>query len=438
MIASNALARPTVEPAEVPSVWRATLGRAADLIGIALLVVLPWRIVFARGTSFDVFGLAIGAAGITAAWARRERLRVSFDAVIWTYAGLTALSTVVHHYQLVEGLPIAPWRPAILTLLLVFFFYGAASLLTTPQRVGAVFAGLFVASSILAVQVFFDHAQWGLTSRPLEYPSAAQWTGYADIALLFTIVLPFPIASLMTTLSPAVSAAAALLTAAFFLNIGFLFARAAYVASAASYAVLAALELITLKGFRLLVLGVLGIALAVAAVPNPRQSFEAVWSGKSFGEDYPTLYSSLFLSRIEIWRMASRVVREHPWLGVGPGNYTAVMRPRLTYNQPDTWSTHAHHMLLHTAAESGVPSAIAFLLIWYYALRWAFAACARDHIGMLAFGVVGALFAFFVRGLIDHFLIGFVTSDRVNFLLWTLFAAAVATAQMREKMPAPS
>jgi len=419
-------------------VWRVWLNRAADLVGFALLIFLLRQIFFARGPSFDGIASAVGVAGLAAAWAKRELPRVTWHRLLAAYVALTVLSTVVHRLQIWPALfgstPVAPWRPAIHTLILVLFFYGVASLLATSWRIQILLAVMVVAASVLAVPVLYDHAVFGLATRPLEYPSANQWTGYADLALVFALVFPLPLAAAVASRSRGFLAASALLALAFAFDVALLFSRVAYITVAVTYVVLSVVEWTRLKGARLAAVALLAVAIAAAVAAPRARAVQEIWSGRSFG----VYEQSKYTSRIIIWSRVSELVRDYPWLGVGPGNYHHVMQEKyMKYFDPYVYADHAHNMFLHIAAESGIPAAVAFLLIWYHVLKRLVAACARDSIGVLALAVLGALAAFFFRCLSDHFMSRFLTADRVSLLLWTFFAAAVAIARMRDDLAPP-
>ena len=75
--------------------------------------------------------------------------------------------------------------------------------------------------------------------------------------------------------------------------------------------------------------------------------------------------------RLEMWQTGLRMVKEHPWVGIGPDNipwvYTKYLPPGATpqYGYHD----HLHDNLLQMAAERGLPCLIAWL--WFMlALGW--------------------------------------------------------------------
>jgi len=75
--------------------------------------------------------------------------------------------------------------------------------------------------------------------------------------------------------------------------------------------------------------------------------------------------------RLEMWHTGLRMVREHPWVGVGPGNIPLVY---MKYLPPGTtpifgYHDHLHDNVLQIAAERGLPCLVAWL--WFMlALGW--------------------------------------------------------------------
>ena len=73
--------------------------------------------------------------------------------------------------------------------------------------------------------------------------------------------------------------------------------------------------------------------------------------------------------RLELWRSTVAMIRDHPMLGVGPGQFSAAYRTR--YILPAAWSepnlTHPHNILLDLWTRLGVAGLVAFV-----AMQWAF------------------------------------------------------------------
>ena len=145
-------------------------------------------------------------------------------------------------------------------------------------------------------------------------------------------------------------------------------------------------------------------------------------------------------SRFAIWTRAPMLIRDHPWLGVGPGNYTDAARripiPNSVLDPYEgaNYSAHGHNMILHVAAESGIPGVAAFLLIWWRILKRLSGLWSRSASGLLALALSAALFSFFVPSLSDYFMRdGMRHLERTGLLLWTLLGAAVAVARLSER-----
>ena len=72
-------------------------------------------------------------------------------------------------------------------------------------------------------------------------------------------------------------------------------------------------------------------------------------------------------SRFLIWKDTWRLITDHPWTGVGLGDYGSVFRIYQSH-LPDTLrASHAHNDYLQLAAELGLPMAIGLVvLVWGY------------------------------------------------------------------------
>ncbi len=69
--------------------------------------------------------------------------------------------------------------------------------------------------------------------------------------------------------------------------------------------------------------------------------------------------------RIFIWKNSWKIVQEHPWFGVGQGNFRDAYAGHLRSDIPEKRKlTHAHNDLLNIAAISGLPGAIIFAAMW--------------------------------------------------------------------------
>ncbi len=78
--------------------------------------------------------------------------------------------------------------------------------------------------------------------------------------------------------------------------------------------------------------------------------------------------------RLRIWEDTLRMVRDHPFTGVGLGNYYLAFRVYQSHLPEDRFTDHAHNDYLQLAAELGVPMAVLISVFawgfwWWRALR---------------------------------------------------------------------
>jgi O-antigen ligase len=109
------------------------------------------------------------------------------------------------------------------------------------------------------------------------------------------------------------------------------------------------------------------------------------------------------LERMAHWQSATSMWSEHPWLGVGIGNYEPVYD---RYALP-LWPLalgHAHNYYLNIAAEAGILGLGAYLLLWGAALTRAWQATRRatGWYWGVALGVLGILVHLTVHNFFDN------------------------------------
>jgi O-antigen ligase len=137
----------------------------------------------------------------------------------------------------------------------------------------------------------------------------------------------------------------------------------------------------------------------------------------------PTADNFAVVERMAHWQVGWYIVRDYPFLGVGPGNYPAVYDQ---YYIPP-WREplgHAHNYYLNMAAEAGVPGMLALLLMLGMAFRGlkrriqatSPEALARGALVLepayspafaraLALGLLGSLAVFCIHNLFDNLLV---------------------------------
>ncbi len=109
------------------------------------------------------------------------------------------------------------------------------------------------------------------------------------------------------------------------------------------------------------------------------------------------------VERMAHWQAALAMWTDHPWLGVGIGNYEVAYGE---YALP-LWSDplgHAHNYYLNIAAESGVLGLAAYLLLWgtALALAWRATASSAGWTWGVALGILGVLVHLAVHNLFDN------------------------------------
>jgi len=109
------------------------------------------------------------------------------------------------------------------------------------------------------------------------------------------------------------------------------------------------------------------------------------------------------LERMAHWQSALAMWADHPWLGVGIGNYEPVY-PRYALPMWPLPLGHAHNYYLNIGAEAGVVGLAAYLLLWGLALVGAWRATRRTWGWQwgVALGVLGVLVHLSVHNLFDN------------------------------------
>lgn len=140
-------------------------------------------------------------------------------------------------------------------------------------------------------------------------------------------------------------------------------------------------------------------------------------------------------SRIAIWGATLSMIKAEPILGVGPGNF----QPNyITYRQNRTGKnlSHAHNDLLNVAAESGLPCAIMFGLMWLLFLLYLYKGYRRCPEGFqrgLLLGTFLASVVFFVMAQFE----AFFADEEVRLLImfiWGIGLAVLGNMKASERL----
>ncbi len=141
------------------------------------------------------------------------------------------------------------------------------------------------------------------------------------------------------------------------------------------------------------------------------------------------------IERIAHWQAALGMWADHPWLGVGIGNF-ATAYP--AYNLPRWYEPlgHAHNVYLNFGAEAGLLGFVAYLALWIACLWQAVRAAAVSNrfVAAVGAGVLGALTHATIHNLFDNL---WVQHIYLNLALF-LGLLAVLTASSRQRSQSKS
>lgn len=139
--------------------------------------------------------------------------------------------------------------------------------------------------------------------------------------------------------------------------------------------------------------------------------------------------------RTFIWSSTFPMIKNHPILGIGPGNYKLqVEKTRKTLSEKYkellffyevTQRGHSHNDILHIAAIAGIPAALVFIALCGFILRAIFSLNHYRDYAILFYGLVG----FFFAGSLQCYF----QDDEVVILFWLLLGF-LNRLYMQEKM----
>lgn len=424
---------------EAFELWRRGAARVADIIGIVLLGALGWQVMFAYGDSFETSSLWVGVIGVAACWLTPHSIRnLPWAATGW--AAIALVSSAAHRWSTAPHPPNAGWTelftPAFHLVVMVTFVYGTAHLLRTRERLSWFTVALAGSICVLAIQLLFDRTRTNFIynrAGSTDLPSIAQWAGMHQAGLVLTVGLPMVLAisqverSIWRVLSGLLLGGGLGLAA--FLD----GSRSALVTMAVTAVamVLAPMFAGRASGRLQRIVSVCLMAMAVLLVAvifiRTATSMVTVTASNS--------------GRTQIWTAAGWMFLEHPWLGVGPGNYTAMMldggyaqRFLPWFPQSGGGVEQAHNLPLQVAAETGVIGLACVLAFFGWMLRACWRVWRQAVVPIVACALLFAIAAFFIRNLTDNFLDLGITSDRMRVFAWLLFAAALALERLPRAM----
>jgi O-antigen ligase len=415
-----------------PSVLRESLSVILDAAGALLLVWLGVKLMFGDIQTFEPMALFTGAVG-TIACLLAPNVRKTLPVALIAYVAIALLSSAAHQWPAVRSAPDAGWfelfQPAAHLVTMLVFVFGASFLLRLPWRLSLCVLFLVGSAMVLGVQVLFDRVSANffiIRAGSVSIPSVAQWSGLHQVGLIFVLTFPMVFAATLVRVRSVAFAGSAVLAVALLAVAFFNQSRSGLIVM-----VLTAIAMVALKFWRRVssvrvrvALGIVGVCLAAGFVVFIALRTAALRpSASRTGERGP------------IWQAAANVFLDHPWFGVGPGNYTRAMveggyaaRYIPGYPEVATGLEQAHNVFLQVAAETGVFGLIAFTAFVFWMIRACWRAWKDSGHPLIAGGILFALLAFVLRSLADNFLDLGITADRIRVLVWILFGAALATS----------
>jgi len=275
-----------------------------------------------------------------------------------------------------------------------------AILVTTLLTTAAVLAGYGVAQA-LGYGVTPSYS--GSARVSSVYFNANHYAGFLDLVV--------PLAAALATMGSTrrLRWAAGALTVLGLVNVVLTQSRGSWVAVTASLAILAVVT--SWRGLRgprpwSFVRGWLAIIVLVSAGTLGAMRFVPDWTARTVARFDRLVYdlrNPLEFERVAIVLAGRPIVAEHPWWGVGPGQFSyaiTLYRPSVVEDANDGMLhqlvNYAHDDYLQVATESGLLALAAFLTFWLTAV---FAPSPRAP--PLAWGLRLGVVALLVHGLVD-------------------------------------
>lgn len=114
--------------------------------------------------------------------------------------------------------------------------------------------------------------------------------------------------------------------------------------------------------------------------------------------------------RVVTWRTGLRMIRAHPWFGLGPEEvrleFNDYLPPDVPRPLPTGWYGHLHNIYLQYAAERGVPTML--VLMWMIGkIVWDFARALRSRLAQtearfVLHGAIAAILAILAEGFLEY------------------------------------
>ncbi len=137
-------------------------------------------------------------------------------------------------------------------------------------------------------------------------------------------------------------------------------------------------------------------------------------------------------SRLELWDRAFLMLRDYPFTGVGPGQFSAALHAHYTTTQvvAGVWVAHSHNLILQIVVEHGIPVAIAWFVLLLSVVVHLFQVVRRGdrEARTIAIGCMGGLAALHLYGIGDAISLG----AKPAILLWAMLGFAEAQYRLHQ------
>jgi len=374
----------------------------------------PWLYIALFAASFAVLAWA-GGLGV--------RARTRFDVLRPALAVVTVAFLLSAAFSQVPSLS---WPALACFVGVVGFALAAAQVVEDEATATATSLVVAAAALCLAVRVIAWRLDEGLAVPAFHVRNNA-WLGKLQLAAVLSLVGPLLLARFLAVRQPAVAALHGVGWVLGGAALQLLHARTASVAFALTTVVLCALNPAYRRRWVVVLLTLLAVALAVAALA-PATFLELAASLLRFPHD------AGIGMRWDVWRETLAMIADHPITGIGLGTYDDV-----AYTQYGTsgerhffrngW--HAHNVILHVLAETGVVGLLAWGYVWYVLVRLLVRTWRHGdaQVRLHATAALGVVVAFFVLSLTEDLIASRVhASLRMSLTLGLLLACGVRQA----------
>lgn len=162
----------------------------------------------------------------------------------------------------------------------------------------------------------------------------------------------------------------------------------------------------------LLLVAALSLALAAGMIASQQNTARFVGRGMQTA-----------VERTLIWQSALQMIADHPWLGVGPGNFGPqyLHRYMLPEAREKKAHLHAHNNLLAVGSEMGLIGLAAYVVLFFYILRHFWRQARAGDPNARALAALWATLGLQLHGLSEYSFLAFPTVIQTYWFLIGLF-----------------